>query len=149
EPGGGCRDHHREETPVSPAAVCGGPALAAAVSLGNASTAAAAAPPEGTVRYAGAPHAVAGSYLVLLEPARATSRTAEGRSVVERLGGKIRRTFDSALNGYSAELSPRQARRLAADPAVAEVAQNRTLRLDAVQPAPPSWGLARPCPPSP
>ncbi|WP_328929305.1 S8 family peptidase [Streptomyces sp. NBC_00190] len=118
-------------------------ALAAALALGLHTGASAASPPEGSVRYAGAPGAVAGSYLVLLDPARATSRTARGRSVVERSGGKIRRTYDAALNGYSAQLTERQARRLAADPAVAEVAQNRTLKLDATQPDPPSWGLSR------
>ncbi|MFJ9338973.1 S8 family peptidase [Streptomyces sp. NPDC101733] len=121
-------------------------AVAATLSLGltpGASAAGPAGPPEGAVRHAGAPGAVAGSYLVLLDPSRAGSRTASGRSVVEGFGGKIRRTFDSAVNGYSVELSERQARRLAADPAVAVVSQNRTLRLDAVQPDAPSWGLGR------
>ncbi|MGW8784521.1 S8 family serine peptidase, partial [Streptomyces sp. NPDC055796] len=63
--------------------------------------------------------------------------------MVTRHGGTIRRTYDAALNGYSVRLSERQARRLAADPAVAEVAQNRTVRLDAAQPDPPSWGVDR------
>ncbi|MFD9406332.1 S8 family serine peptidase [Streptomyces sp. NPDC059989] len=118
-------------------------ALAAALVLGVDTGASAVSPPEGSVRYAGAPGAVAGSYLVLLNPSRATSRTPRGRSVVERSGGRIRRTYDAALNGYSAEMSERQARRLAADPAVAEVVQNRKLTLDATQPDPPSWGLNR------
>lgn len=118
-------------------------ALAVALVLGGTTQASTAGPPEGVVRYAGAPGAVADSYLVVLDPARAASRTAGGRAVVERYGGEVRRTYDAALNGYSARLSARQARRLAADPAVAEVAQNRTLRLDATQPDPPSWGLAR------
>lgn len=79
-------------------------ALAAALALGAPS---AAGPAEGAVRYAGAPGAVSGSYLVLLRPGRAASRTAEGRTVVERLGGKIRRTFDYALNGYRPNCRPR------------------------------------------
>ncbi|WP_327134720.1 S8 family peptidase [Streptomyces sp. NBC_01343] len=118
-------------------------ALAAALALGADTGASAASPPEGAVRYAGAPGAVAGSYLVLLNPDRAGARTARGRSVVTRFGGTIRRTYDAALNGYSVRLSERQARRLAADPAVAEVAQNRKLRLDSTQPDPPSWGVDR------
>ncbi|WP_329315523.1 S8 family peptidase [Streptomyces sp. NBC_01278] len=118
-------------------------ALAAALALGGHTGASAAGPPEGAVRYAGAPGAVAGSYLVLLNPARAGARTEKGRAVATRFGGRIRRTFDAALNGYSVELSERQARRLAADPAVAEVAQNRKVHLDATQPDPPSWGVDR------
>ncbi|MDJ0385322.1 S8 family peptidase [Streptomyces sp. G-G2] len=118
-------------------------ALAAALALGLNTGASAASPPEGTVRYAGAPGAVAGSYLVILDPARAKSLTTRARNVVERSGGRISRTYDSALNGYSALLTERQARRLAADPAVVQVAQNRKLKLDATQPDPPSWGLSR------
>ncbi|MFD9358743.1 S8 family serine peptidase [Streptomyces sp. NPDC060031] len=118
-------------------------ALSAALALGSQTGASAAAPPEGSVRYAGAPNAVPGSYLVVLDPARANSRTDQGRAVVERVGGSVRRTYGSALNGYSARMTERQARRLAADPAVTDVVQNRTLTLDATQPDPPSWGLAR------
>ncbi|ROQ94400.1 subtilisin family serine protease [Streptomyces sp. 2132.2] len=118
-------------------------ALASALALGAHTGASAASPPEGSVRYAGAPGAVAGSYLVVLDPARAGARTERGRSVVTRYGATIRRTYDAALNGYSVQLSERRARRLAADPAVAEVAQNRTLRLDSTQPDPPSWGVDR------
>ncbi|WP_251054209.1 S8 family serine peptidase [Streptomyces sp. ISL-66] len=78
-----------------------------------------------------------------MDPARAQARTATGRSLVERYGGTIRRTYDSAPSGFSARMTERQARRLAADPAVAQVARNRKLRLDATQPSPPSWGVDR------
>ncbi|MFZ3474545.1 S8 family peptidase [Streptomyces sp. 4.24] len=118
-------------------------ALASALALGVDTGAVAAAPPEGLVQYAGAPGAVADSYLVLLDPARAGSRTDRGRAVVERFGGTVRRTYDSAVNGFAARMTERQARRLAADPAVARVAQNRRMRLDATQPNPPSWGVDR------
>ncbi|WP_371619276.1 S8 family serine peptidase [Streptomyces sp. NBC_00454] len=109
----------------------------------GAASAAAATPAEGVVRYTDARGSVPGSYLVVLDPARASARTARGRSVVEGFGGAIGRTYDSALNGFSVRMSPRQARRLAADPAVVEVVQNRKLRLDATQPSPPSWGVDR------
>lgn len=118
-------------------------ALASALALGVDTGASAAAPPEGVVQYAGAPGAVADSYLVLLNPARADSRTEGGRAVIERFGGTVRRTYDAAVNGFSVRMTERQARRLAADPAVAEVAQNRKLRLDSTQPTPPSWGVDR------
>ncbi|MGW6710531.1 S8 family peptidase [Streptomyces sp. NPDC054956] len=120
-------------------------ALAAALALGAQTlpSAASAAPAEGSVLYAGASNAVPGSYLVVLDPARAGARTALGRSVVERHGGTIGRTYDSALSGFSARMTERQARRVAADPAVARVAQNRRLRLDSTQPSPPSWGVDR------
>lgn len=118
-------------------------ALASALALGVDTGASAATPPEGVVLYAGAPTAVDGSYLVLLDPARAGSRTDRGRALVERFGGTVSRTYDSAVNGFSVRMTERQARRLAADPAVATVAQNRKLRLDATQPSPPSWGVDR------
>lgn len=118
-------------------------ALASALALGVNTGASAAAPPEGEVLYAGAPGAVGDSYLVLLDPARAGSRTDRGRAVVERAGGTVGRTYDSAVNGFSVKMTERQARRLAADPAVTAVAQNRKLRLDTTQPSPPSWGLDR------
>lgn len=119
-------------------------ALAAALALGAQTGASAEpAPAEAAVHYAGAPNGVPGSYLVVLDPARASARTPRGRSVVERFGGTVRRTYDSALNGFSAQMSQRQARRLAADPAVVAVAQNRKLRLDSTQPSPPSWGVDR------
>lgn len=118
-------------------------ALASALALGVDTGASAAGPPEGEVLYAGAPGAVAGSYLVLLDPARAGSRTAQGRAVIERFGGTVGRTYDSAVNGFSVKMTEAQARRLAADPAVETVAQNRKVSLDTTQPNPPSWGLDR------
>ncbi|WP_457030800.1 S8 family peptidase [Kitasatospora sp. P5_F3] len=104
---------------------------------------AAASSPEGVVRGAGTPGTIAGSYLVLLTPQNAKSVAAQGASLAARYGGKVRRSFDAALHGFSVELSERQARRLAADPAVAEVVQNRKVSIDGSQSAPPSWGLDR------
>ncbi|MFC7616595.1 S8 family serine peptidase [Actinokineospora soli] len=47
------------------------------------------------------------------------------------------------MNGFSVRMSPRQARRLAAHPAVAYVEQDREVKLLADQLNPPSWGLDR------
>ncbi|MFJ9951891.1 S8 family serine peptidase [Kitasatospora sp. NPDC091207] len=106
---------------------------------------ASAAAPEGVVREARPGSAVPGSYLVVLKaPAGGSGSIASGATALTRAyGGTVRRTYDAALNGFSAELTERQARRLAADPSVALVSQNRRLRVDAVQPDPQSWGLDR------
>ncbi|WP_323189357.1 S8 family serine peptidase [Kitasatospora sp. NBC_00240] len=118
--------------------------MAAALALGaGGAVPAAAGAPEGVVRGAGVPGTVPGSYLVLLDPQAAKSVAGQGTALTAHYGGTVRRTFDSALHGFSAGLTERQARRLAADPAVAEVVQNRKVSLDASQPAPPSWGLDR------
>ncbi|MGW0464033.1 S8 family peptidase [Streptomyces sp. NPDC003027] len=117
----------------------------AALALGTASTlpaTAAEAAPEGVIQNAGAPGTVAGSYIVTLdESARAES--AEGRAVAAEYGAKIKKTYTAALNGYSVELSEAQAKKLAADPAVESVVQNRVFKVNATQPSPPSWGLDR------
>ncbi|WP_371477054.1 S8 family serine peptidase [Kitasatospora sp. NBC_00315] len=121
--------------------------VAAAVTVtllgSSAAPAWAAGPPEGVIPDAGAPGTIPGSYLVVLDPSAVKSVSPQGRALAERFGGRIRRTFDAALNGYSVELSERQARRLAADPAVAEVVQNRRVAVDAVQQEPESWGPDR------
>ncbi|MFI8103998.1 S8 family serine peptidase [Streptomyces sp. NPDC086023] len=120
-------------------------AVAAATLLGGvtAASAEAAPPPEGTVANAGAPGTIPGQYIVILNQAKAKSQSPAGRSVVERYSGKIRRTYEAALNGYAAEMTEQQARRLAADPAVAEVVQDAAVKADTTQPTPPSWGLDR------
>ncbi|CAL9450077.1 S8 family peptidase [Streptomyces sp. enrichment culture] len=104
---------------------------------------AAPAAPEGRIQYAGDANAVAGSYIVTLKAGEARSGTAEGRAVAARHGAEIERTYTRALNGYEVEASETEAKRLAADPAVASVVQNRTFHVTGTQPNPPSWGLDR------
>ncbi|MFI8087266.1 S8 family peptidase [Streptomyces sp. NPDC086080] len=104
---------------------------------------AAPAAPEGRVQYEGAANAVAGSYIVTLKADQARSGTAEGRAVAKKHGAEIERTYTKALNGYEVEASEAEAKRLAADPAVASVIQNRTFHVTGTQPNPPSWGLDR------
>ncbi|MFD5028908.1 S8 family peptidase [Streptomyces sp. NPDC058220] len=119
-------------------------AAAAAAALGAVSFPAQAAPAVGTVIGAGAENAVQGSYIVTLKKtAGLKAASAPGRSVVSEYGGTIERTYTAALNGYAARLSPAQARRLAADPAVEQVFQDRTVHALATQTNPPSWGLDR------
>ncbi|MFD7961366.1 S8 family serine peptidase [Streptomyces zaomyceticus] len=117
----------------------------AALTLGSLSAlpaAASPAAPEGVIENAGAEGAIAGSYIVTLDES-ARAETAEGRAVAARFGAKIKRTYTSALNGYAVELSEAQAKKLAADPAVSSVVQNRVFTIDGTQPSPPSWGLDR------
>ncbi|MFD3726393.1 S8 family serine peptidase [Streptomyces sp. NPDC058671] len=117
----------------------------AAVALGSLSTLPAVASPaaaEGVIENAGAEGTIAGSYIVTLEES-AQAETAKGRAVAAEYGAKIKKTYTAALNGYNVELSEAQAKKLAADPAVKSVVQNRVFRINATQPSPPSWGLDR------
>ncbi|MEV0676217.1 S8 family peptidase [Actinosynnema sp. NPDC050436] len=93
---------------------------------------------EGTVLSAGTAEAIPNSYLVKLKDFSTTSAD----SLAARFGGRVDRIFSTALNGFSATLSERAAKRLAADPAVDYVEQNQVVRADATQTNPP-WGLDR------
>jgi subtilisin family serine protease len=104
---------------------------------------AAPAPAEGKVLAAGSPTAVKDSYIVTLKKAAGLkSASSAGKSLIKEYGGTVRKTFSTALNGYTATLSAAEARRLAADPAVAAVEQNQTVHVDATQSSAP-WGLDR------
>ncbi|GIF08451.1 S8 family peptidase [Actinoplanes siamensis] len=98
-----------------------------------------AAEATGTVLNAGSATAVDGSYLVTLksdvDPARA------GR-LAARYGGTVDRVFGHAIEGYTARLTARQAARLAADPSVAAVEADQTVRIADTQSSAP-WGLDR------
>jgi hypothetical protein len=102
-----------------------------------------AAPAEGTVIAAGSADAVKGSYIVTLKKSSGLkAATSQGKNLISEYGGSVTKTFKSALNGYAAKLSAAEARRLAADPAVASVEQNQRVQADATQTNAP-WGLDR------
>ncbi|MES4902965.1 MULTISPECIES: S8 family peptidase [unclassified Streptomyces] len=123
-------------------------AVAAAVAAGafmavpaGAST---ASPAEGKVYGTQSADAVKGSYVVLLKGGKSIKAQSTGKDLAERYGGTLRRSYDSAVNGFSASgLTETEAKRLAADPAVAKVVQNHRFTIDATQDDPPSWGLDR------
>ncbi|MFF0428267.1 S8 family peptidase [Streptomyces sp. NPDC004520] len=119
-------------------------AATAAALLGTfAAVPAHAAPTEGTVLAADSADAVPGSYIVTLKQgAGFKAASAKGRNLIAGYDGTVRKTFGSALNGYTATLGAAEARRLAADPAVASVEQNQVVRADATQANAP-WGLDR------
>ncbi|MEU3406654.1 S8 family peptidase [Streptomyces sp. NPDC006670] len=118
-------------------------ALGAAAALPASAASASDGGPQGVIENAGVAGAVPGSYIVTLKDSAARSTADSGKAVAHRYGAKIDRTYSAALNGYSVEVSEAQAKKLAADPAVASVVQNRTFTVDATQPSPPSWGLDR------
>ncbi|MPY60312.1 S8 family peptidase [Streptomyces spongiae] len=103
-----------------------------------------AAPAEGKVLAADSPTAIKGSYIVTLKKGATglKASSSQGKSLVKTYGGTVKKTFSHALNGYSANLSATEAKRLAADPAVASVEQNQTVTVDATQSNAP-WGLDR------
>ncbi|MGW9074828.1 S8 family peptidase [Streptomyces yangpuensis] len=98
---------------------------------------------QGVIENAGAAGTISGSYIVTLKDSAARSTADSGKAVAKRYGAAIDRTYSSALNGYSVKVSEAQARKLAADPAVQSVVQDRVFTVDATQPNPPSWGLDR------
>ncbi|MFH8408646.1 S8 family peptidase [Streptomyces sp. NPDC018019] len=125
----------------------GGPAAAvAAAVLAVAALPAHAAPPG-----PGAPAAATGAaparggYIVTLAsgPGKVRAASAAGRALAARYGARISHTYRTAVNGFAVRATRAQARRLAADPAVASVTRDRTVSLDRTQRNPPSWGLDR------
>ncbi|KFZ77632.1 serine protease [Amycolatopsis sp. MJM2582] len=109
---------------------------------------------QGEIRGAGAANAVGGSYIVVLKPtavgqgvAAASEITANVAAKAQGLTGQygttLSRTFGSALNGFSIKADEAAAKRLAADPQVAYVVQNKTFKISETQDNPPSWGLDR------
>ncbi|MEU3765731.1 S8 family peptidase [Amycolatopsis keratiniphila] len=109
---------------------------------------------QGEIRGAGAANAIGGSYIVVLKPtavgqgvAAASEITANVAAKAQGLTGQygttLSRTFGSALNGFSIKADEAAAKRLAADPQVAYVVQNKTFKISETQDNPPSWGLDR------
>ncbi|MFE3787844.1 S8 family peptidase [Streptomyces goshikiensis] len=120
------------------AAVGTGVAAAAAMAFVASPLAGAATPAEGTVFGLGAPGAISGSYVVILDA------SANKEKLASKYGGELQRSYSSGFNGFSASgMSETQAKRLAADPAVGKVVQNKKFSINATQENPPSWGLDR------
>ncbi|WP_328223278.1 MULTISPECIES: S8 family peptidase [unclassified Streptomyces] len=106
-------------------------------------TPAVAAPAEGKIVGANAENAVQGSYIVTLKeslPFKAAS--SKGKAVATRYGAEVQQTYKKALNGYATEMTEAEAKQLAADPAVAAVAVNKTVHMSDTQTGA-TWGLDR------
>ncbi|MFY1618573.1 S8 family peptidase [Micromonospora sp. WMMD736] len=104
-----------------------------------------AAEPVGVVREAGGATAVPDSYIVVLKDSTvAPNRVGDtAQRLTGRHGGKVARTYGTALRGFEVTVSAAAAARIAADPAVAYVEQNHTVSISGTQANPPSWGLDR------
>ncbi|MEU5400448.1 S8 family peptidase [Streptomyces sp. NPDC005963] len=93
--------------------------------------------PEGVVYGVNAEGAVAGSYIVLLD------EKADKRSLAQEYGGRLKRDYSSAVNGFSTTgMTEDEAKNLALHPAVAKVVQNKRFSISATQ-TNPTWGLDR------
>ena len=122
-------------TAISAAVAATGIAAVTAVTAGASPAA------EGKIYGAEAKGAVNGSYIVMLKK---SVRTAESGDLASKYGGKVKRSYSSAIDGFSATgLSAEEARQLAADPSVDKVVQNKKFHINEAQDNPPSWGLDR------
>jgi len=110
------------------------------VSLGTTAQAA-----EGQVLYAGSADAIEGSYVVVFKDSTMSAQSVEDQvaTTAAKYASKVDYTYTAALRGFAGTMSEQDAKRLAADPAVDYVQQNRTVTVLADQPNPPSWGLDR------
>ncbi|MEV4515124.1 S8 family serine peptidase [Dactylosporangium sp. NPDC049525] len=118
-------------------------AAAAVAGVVVAGSPALAAPAEGQIRDAGKPGAIRDRYIVVLKDTVSASDTAGSASrLADRFGGRVQRSFGSTLKGFSAQLTERGAKRLAANPLVDYVQQDRTVALTGSQGGAP-WGLDR------
>jgi subtilisin family serine protease len=122
---------------VAAAAGVAAAALAVAFTMPGAT----AAPETGTILSSDNAQVVKGSYIVKLKDAKAgKSRVASSASsLTDRFGGKVSRTYSSALKGFALKATEAEAKRLAADPSVAYVEADAKVHTTAVG----SWGLDR------
>ncbi|MEV8507362.1 S8 family peptidase [Actinoplanes sp. NPDC051475] len=136
-----CNDGRRRAARL---ALTTGLATVAAVTgvAGTASAGTPAALPLGTVRAATA-DAIGGSYIVVLKDG-ATEVPAVSRQLTRRYGGQVRASYSSAVRGFQTGMSALEARRLAANPAVAYVEQDAVVTLADVKTQTNAvWGLDR------
>jgi subtilisin family serine protease len=111
--------------------------VAAGVSLASPAGAA-----EGQILGAGKATAIEGSYIVVMKDG-VSAQAATADSLAARHGGQVKHRFNATIKGFSATMSEKQAKRLAADPSVAYVEADQVVRIAEDQNNPPSWGLDR------
>ncbi|HET6353163.1 S8 family peptidase [Streptomyces sp.] len=109
------------------------PVIALAAGLQFAASPTAQSAPLGDLRLAPTATAIHNSWIVVLK---------DGSTRAADLGVTPKLTYRSVLQGFSATMSGDKAAKLAADPRVAYVEQNATVRLNDTQ-ANPTWGIDR------
>lgn len=112
---------------------------AAAAGSFSFASAAAAAPAEGTVRGTGEAGTMKDHYIVVMKDGSTTTSDA----LAGKVGGAVSARFSSTVKGFSGTMSATAARRLAADPAVAYVEQDRIVKVEATTQTGATWGLDR------
>ncbi|MCX2971420.1 MULTISPECIES: S8 family serine peptidase [Streptomyces] len=105
----------------------------------------AAEPRAGVIQAEGGATAIDDSYIVVLKDSQVSAAGVQARaaSLAETYGGTVGHTYSDAIRGFAATLSKADARRLAADPSVAYVEQDHTVRAVGTQSPTASWGLDR------
>ncbi len=101
----------------------------------------------GPIRNYGGDTAMSGSYIVVLDDGE-SALEAHGvdetsTDLADEFGGQVEYRYESAVRGFAARMTERQARRLASDERVAYVQQNHRYQASASQKNPPSYGLDR------
>jgi subtilisin family serine protease len=130
----------RTLTRVVAAMAAGGVAALATGVVGPA--AATAAPAEGEIAGAHVAGAIKDRYIVVLKDTAEARKPGTARHLAARFGGTVKEEYGTAVHGFTANLTEKAAKRLAANPSVAVVEQDRAVRLADTQAAAP-WGLDR------
>ncbi|MCA2216204.1 S8 family peptidase [Jidongwangia harbinensis] len=115
---------------------------AALVGIAGGPAAAHAAPAEAAVAAVPGAEVVPDSYIVVLKPAR-DAVAGQARALAGRHAATLTATYRHALRGFAATMGAQQARRMAADPAVAYVQPDVVHHATDTQANPPSYGLDR------
>ena len=85
-------------------------------------------------------------YVVVLDPevmrAESESSDTTANRLSESYGGAVDRVFKYAVQGFSAEMSPREAEKMSNDPRVLFIEEDSEISIEATQ-TNPTWGLDR------
>ncbi|MGW7687208.1 S8 family peptidase [Kribbella sp. NPDC054772] len=116
-------------------------ALAVTGAVATAAGSDAAEPAPVSIRGAGNPNAIPGSYIVVLKAQRSQAQTrVTTQGLATSYDVKVKDQYESSIKGFSAAMSEDQAKKLAGDSRVAYVQQNQKIKVS--QDNPP-WGLDR------
>ncbi|HEY1178799.1 MAG TPA: S8 family serine peptidase, partial [Phytomonospora sp.] len=101
----------------------------------------------GEIRNAGGPTVVEGRYIAVFKDAAvagvASTVETKAAGFAAKYHGTVDLTYYATIRGFSTTMDEADARRMAADPAIAYVEAVHTVRLADDQANPPSWGLDR------
>lgn len=94
--------------------------------------------------------AIPNRYIVLFDDAALSSKLAPAREVsavtsdvAKQYGARPEHVYSTAMKGFAAQMSAKQAMAMSRDPRVRMVEEDGLISVSASQPDPPSWGLDR------